>query len=228
MRTKQRCFLSYHHQLDCWRAAQIRNIESVATNRPAIDEEWDAIKKAGDFAIKRWIDEQLVHRSCTVVLVGAQTANRRWINYEICRSWNEGMGVVGIRVHGLTDEHGANSDPGQNPFDYVAVTDTGEHLSSLVKLYDPPGATSFEKCRWLAFNLNAVVDEAIRIRQEALASQPQQQQQPDPARSETPQVTGFPASKTSPEPLILSSELMVRPPRRRGLYDAPRPDRVAG
>ncbi len=31
------------------------------------------------------------YRSCTVVLVGENTANRKWINHEIVESWNAGM-----------------------------------------------------------------------------------------------------------------------------------------
>ena len=53
-------------------------------------------RKAGDVAIKRWIANQMDRRTCTVVLVGTNTANRKWINYEIVKSWDDGMGVVGI------------------------------------------------------------------------------------------------------------------------------------
>jgi hypothetical protein len=52
---------------------------------------------AGDAAIENWIAHQMKGRSCTVVLVGANTANRKWINHEIVQSWDKGMGVVGIR-----------------------------------------------------------------------------------------------------------------------------------
>ena len=45
-------------------------------------------------------------RTCTIVLVGAETANRKWINYEIVKSWDDRLGVVGIRIHGLKNRAG--------------------------------------------------------------------------------------------------------------------------
>ena len=33
--------------------------------------------------IKEWIADQMKGRTCTVILAGANTANRKWINHEI-------------------------------------------------------------------------------------------------------------------------------------------------
>ena len=79
----------------------VRNIGSIEGNRPATDNGWEAVKRGGDAAIRRWIADQMKNRSCTVVLAGASTANRKWINHEIVKSWDDGMGVVGICIHGL-------------------------------------------------------------------------------------------------------------------------------
>ena len=46
------------------------------------------------------------YRSCTVILVDQNTANRKWINYEIIESWHAGMGIVGICIHGLKNQDG--------------------------------------------------------------------------------------------------------------------------
>jgi hypothetical protein len=35
-------------------------------------------------------------KTCTVVLVGEITVGRNWINHEIAKSWDKGLGVVGI------------------------------------------------------------------------------------------------------------------------------------
>ena len=77
------------------------------------------------------------YRSCTVVLVGTNAANRKWINHEIVKSWNDGMGVVGIHIHGLEDSDGNVSQMGRNPFEYISYGDTGKKLSSIVKCYNP-------------------------------------------------------------------------------------------
>lgn len=119
----------------------------------------------GDAAIKKWIAEQMRGRSCTVVLVGSNTSGRKWINYEIKKSWDDGMGVVGIHVNGLKDLNGDISPRGVNPFAVVFDDNTGRDLSSIVKCYTPAGATSKERYDWIKGNLAAVVEEAIGIRQ---------------------------------------------------------------
>jgi len=160
----RRCFYSFHYVPDNNRAAQVRNIGVIEGNRPASDNGWESVTRAGDGAIKRWIAEQMRGRSCTIVLVGAGTARRKWINYEIVRSWDEGMGVVGIRIHGLKNLAGLVSTRGANPFDFVTHGPTRQPLSRIVKCYDPPGHTSQERYRWIRQYLAAAADEAVEIR----------------------------------------------------------------
>lgn len=161
---KRRVFYSFHYAPDSWRASQVRNIGVIAGNRPATDNDWETVTKGGDRAIRRWIAEQMHRRSCTVVLVGTDTADRKWINYEIIKSWNDGMGVLGIRIHGLENSDGNISGKGANPFRFIDYGDTGKKLSSIVKCYDPPGRNSRERYNWIARNLADVVEEALEIR----------------------------------------------------------------
>jgi hypothetical protein len=96
----RKVFFSFHYQRDAWRASQVRNIGVVEGNASATDNKWEEVKRGGDAAIRRWIDEQLTGRSCTIVLVGAETADRHWVQYEIEKSWNDGnKGLLGIRIH---------------------------------------------------------------------------------------------------------------------------------
>ena len=163
MARKRRIFYSFHYELDSWRASQVRNIGVVEGNRPANDNDWEEIKRGGDTAIKRWINSQLQNRTCTVVLVGSNTANRKWINYEIIKSWNEGKGIVGIYIHGLKDSDGDTSSKGRNPFDYVSFGG-GRRLSAVVQCYDPAGRNSTQKYNWISKYLSGAVEEAISIR----------------------------------------------------------------
>ena len=142
----------------------VRNIGTIAGNKLATDNAWETIKRGGDTAIKRWINDQMRYRSCTVVLVGSNTANREWINYEIKKSWNDGMGVVGIYIHGLKYSEGDVSKMGKNPFDDIAYGNTGKRLSGIVKCYVPKGKNSKEKYAWISKHLSNAVEEAIRIR----------------------------------------------------------------
>lgn len=102
--------------------------------------------------------------SCVVVLVGAGTADRKWINHEIIQAWDKGMGVVGIRIHGITNLEIRTSSIGKNPFDYVTHGPTKKKLSSIVKCYDPEGASSKERYAWISKHLSDAVEEAIKIR----------------------------------------------------------------
>ena len=104
------------------------------------------------------------YKSCTVVLVGNQTANRKWINHEITKSWNEGKGVVGIYIHGLKNSTGYTAYQGENPFDYITHGPTGKKLSSIVMCYNPVGTNSKERYDWISKYLSDAVEEAITIR----------------------------------------------------------------
>ncbi len=73
----RRVFYSFHHKFDNWRAAQVRNIGVLSGNRPASDNDWEAIKHGGTQVIRAWIDDQLKGRSCTIVLIGEHTAVKR-------------------------------------------------------------------------------------------------------------------------------------------------------
>lgn len=160
---KRRVFFSFHYEPDTWRVSQIRSIGALERNRPVTDNDWEQIKRGGAGAIKRWIAGQMKYRSCTVVLVGSNTANRKWVNYEIARSWNDGMGVVGIHIHGLKDLNGTTSSKGHNPFDFIPGPYGGK-LSSTVKCYDPDGYDSAQKYAWISRHLADAVEEAIKIR----------------------------------------------------------------
>ena len=142
----------------------VRNIGAIEGNRPATDNDWETVKKGGAAAIKRWISDQMKYRSCTVVLVGSNTANRKWINHEVIKSWNDRIGVVGIRIHGLEDSNGTTSAMGNNPFDYISLANSGKKLSSIVKCYNPTGRNSKERYDWISTHLANAVEEAIRIR----------------------------------------------------------------
>ena len=61
----RRVFYSFHYQPDNWRAATVRNIGSIEGNRPATDNDWEAVKKGGDATIemdRRSDGEPLLYR----------------------------------------------------------------------------------------------------------------------------------------------------------------------
>lgn len=160
----RKCFYSFHYVPDCTRAAQVRQMGSIEGNAPARDNDWEQVVGGGAAAIERWIDGQMYGRTCAIILVGQGTANRKWINHEIVKAWDRGMGVVGVRIHGLKNLQGETASAGANPFDFIGYSNTGRKLSSIVKCYDPSGFDSKAKYAWIADHLADAVEEAIEIR----------------------------------------------------------------
>lgn len=160
----RKVFYSFHYSADGWRASQVRNMGVVEGNQPASDNDWESIKGGGDAAIERWIDGQLAGRTCTVVLVGADTAKRKWIDYEIHKSWNSGKGLVAIYIHNLLDRNGNSSRKGANPFSHITMQRNNASLATIARAYDPPFTASTSVYRHISENLSAWIEEAIKIR----------------------------------------------------------------
>lgn len=164
MATKRKVFYSFHFDQDSWRTAEVRNMGVLEGNQPASDNDWENIKRGGDPAIKRWIDDQLDGKTCTVVLIGQKTAGRKWIKYEIERSWELNKGLVGIYIHNLKDQNSNQSKRGRNPFD---IRIDQRNLSNIVKSYDPPYKTSDVVYNHIKTNIADWIEEAIKIRKQA-------------------------------------------------------------
>lgn len=160
----RRVFYSFHYIPDAWRTSQVRNIGVIEGNKPASDNDWETIKKGGDKSIQKWIDGQLNGRSCTVVLIGKDTAGRKWIDYEIEKSWNDKKGVVGIHIHSLKDANQNQTTKGKNPFEHFTMKRDNAKLSSIVKTYDPPYADSKKVYDYISQNISNWIEEAIKIR----------------------------------------------------------------
>ncbi|NLH46169.1 MAG: TIR domain-containing protein, partial [Acholeplasmataceae bacterium] len=149
---------------DSWRASQIRNMGVIEGNRPCSDNDWETITQGGDEKIKKWIADQLDGKSCAVVLIGANTAGRKWINYEIVKAWNDKKGIVGIYVHNLLDSYQKQTTKGANPFAKIKYGDSDKMLSEIVKAYDPPYTTSTIVYDHIKEKLADWIEEAITIR----------------------------------------------------------------
>jgi hypothetical protein len=155
----RKVFFSFHFKRDAWRAAQVRNSDLLADEDEygVIDSvDWEKIERDGDEAIKRWINDQLKHTSVTVVLIGAETSERDWVDYEIRRSWERGNALIGVRIHSIKNHEVQTDSPGRNPLDDVKLVG-GLALSSVFKTYD-----------WVTndgrSNLGQWVEEAFQIR----------------------------------------------------------------
>lgn len=137
----RRVFFSFHYANDIWRVGQIRN-SWVTKDRETAGfwdaADWEKAKRAGDEAIKRWIERQLDGTSVTVVLIGSATAERRFVKYEIRRSYERGNGLLGVWIHRMKDRFGFGGAAGRNPFDDFLVEECGvrKRLSEICPVYD--------------------------------------------------------------------------------------------
>lgn len=162
MAIRRRVFYSFHYKPDNWRAAQVRNMGVVEGNAPASDNDWETVTRGGDAAIRNWIDDQMRVKSCAIVLIGSQTAGRKWIEYEIEKAWNDGKGLLGIYVHGLKNRFGNQAVKGKNPFEGFTVG--RESLSDIVRAHDPPRRRSTNVYAYIEANIADWIEAAIRIR----------------------------------------------------------------
>ena len=86
---------------------------------------WEAVKRKGDEAVKQWIRRNLEGTSVTVVLIGYETATRKYVGYEIDQSYDRGNGLLGIYIHNIRDENRLTDLKGENPFDKWYVESNG-------------------------------------------------------------------------------------------------------
>lgn len=121
----RRVFFSFHYQRDIWRVNIVRN---HATLKSGYREAgywdcslWESTKRTGETALKRLINSGLQTTSVTVVLIGSETSERKWVKYEIEESYKRGNGMLGIYIHNIRDTNGTTDLKGKNPFDDFIV-----------------------------------------------------------------------------------------------------------
>lgn len=102
----RRVFFSFHYDEDINRSMTVRN-SWVTQGKEAtgfIDKaEFEKVKKNGESAVCRWIDKQLEGTSVTVVLIGRETLNRPYVQYEIRKSIEKGNAIIGVHINGIRD-----------------------------------------------------------------------------------------------------------------------------
>lgn len=102
----RRVFFSFHYDEDVNRSMIVRNSWVTQGKEAAgfIDKaEFEKIKRNGENAVCKWIDKQLEGTSITIVLIGKETLNRPFVQYEIIKSIERGNAIIGIHIHNLRD-----------------------------------------------------------------------------------------------------------------------------
>jgi len=114
----RKVFFSFHYERDIWRTNVVRNsgiVEGTAAAGFHDASLWEEAKKKGDADVKKLIDKGLIGTSVTVVLIGAETSSRKFVDYEIEQSIARANGLLGINISYIKDKDGKTDAQGSAP-----------------------------------------------------------------------------------------------------------------
>jgi len=164
-RTRRRCYISFDAAHDLWRVQQVRNMGRIEA-QPLLDRgDWDEILRRGDRSIETWIEDNMRAKECLVVLVGAETAGRKWVRFEIERAWRAGLGILAVHIHNLKDREGRPSKKGTNPLEDLVVD--GKAVKGVA--YDPPFSDSAAVYGYIQENVGQWISDAVEARRSGAA-----------------------------------------------------------
>ena len=130
-------FFSFHYQRDIMRVQVVKQHHVTKGNYTAagffdgsLEEK---AKREGDEVVRRMINDGL--RGCSVlcVLIGKETYTRRWVDYEIFKCVELGLGVLGIRIHQISAPKVGKDEAGSNPFGYLGYGTKAQKLCPMIK-----------------------------------------------------------------------------------------------
>lgn len=133
-----------------------RDVEGIGFYDASI---WEDAERHGELAIKRLINNGLENTSVTCILIGTRTWSRRWVRYEILKSYDRGNQLLGIHINSILDRNRQTFSPGPNPFAYLGlyISDEGvltyyerASISSEWTVYQdvPSKRTDFDRQYW--------------------------------------------------------------------------------
>lgn len=124
----RRVFFSFHYDEDINRSMTVRNSWVTQGKEAAgfIDKaEFEKVKKSGESAICRWIDNQLEGTSVTVVLIGRETLDRPFVQYEIRKSIERENAIIGVHINGIRDMRTQKTSLRGNPHTIIGYYNEG-------------------------------------------------------------------------------------------------------
>jgi MTH538 TIR-like domain (DUF1863) len=130
-------FFSFHYDRDIMRVQQVKQhyiTKGTYTETGFFDGSLEErAKKDGDAVVKKLIDNGLTGSSVLCVLIGKDTYTRRWVDYEILKAVEYGMGVFGIRIHQLKDPKQGADVAGSNPFQFLGYGTKDNKLIPMIQ-----------------------------------------------------------------------------------------------
>jgi len=120
----KRVFFSFHHDdVKTFRANVVRKHDTTKESREDCGffdaSIWEDAKKHGDIAVKNLIEKGLANTSISCVLLGTETWKRRWVRYEMLKSYDRGNRLLGVHINSVADKNQQTFPFGKNIFDYL-------------------------------------------------------------------------------------------------------------
>ena len=116
-------YFSFHYQdVADFRANVVRNSGKFRSKGDQFRDSsiWEEAEEKKVKAIKALIDQELFGVSVTCVLIGNETYLRRWVRYELVKSFEMNKGQVAVGINWIKGKDGnIKFWPGENPFDYL-------------------------------------------------------------------------------------------------------------
>lgn len=114
-------FYSFHYEdVGSFKVNIIRNSSRLKCYHGLLTDQsiWEEYKAKSDAQIKKRIDNsELMNSDATVILIGENTHQRRWVKYEIIKSFEAGNTLIGIHINRVKGKNSVISRKGLNPFD---------------------------------------------------------------------------------------------------------------
>lgn len=152
---KRQIFYSFHFDNDVMRVQQVRNMGVVEGNKAVSPNDWETLRKSSA-SVERWIDDNMKGTSCVVVLIGSETYQRPWVQYEIKKAWESGKGLLGVHIHNLKCPNQGLGRKGRSPFDGLTFKRGGQIVVPAV--YDPSASDAYTD---ISRNLPTWIERAI-------------------------------------------------------------------
>ena len=119
-------FFSFHYaDVSSFRANVVRNSWLTMRDRHAnfIDKSmWEEAERKGTTALKNLIANGLNGTSVTVILIGSETCTRRWVRYEIIKSFTENKGILAVHINRIKSIKDGVIAKGINPLTRLALS----------------------------------------------------------------------------------------------------------
>ncbi|MCD7923170.1 MAG: TIR domain-containing protein [Bacteroides sp.] len=143
----KRVFFSFHYQdvID-FRVNVVRNHNITKSDNAGYFDAsiWEDAKRTSDLSLKRLINSELLYTSVTAVLVGTETYERRWVRYELMKSFEKNNKILAIHINGIAGRNSLTKSFGKNPLDYLGFRISGD--GKKLFLYE------WKNGEWLRYN----------------------------------------------------------------------------